>query len=87
MTFITSWAISKPSVAWVRRFLQKRKLYQVPTARGQFAFRIRAGVTGGAGGRVEERDRNTSKQSGFLSSLLMTHMKISSSANSGFFKG
>lgn len=26
--------------------LKKRKLYQVPTARGQFAFRIRVSVTG-----------------------------------------
>lgn len=25
--------------------LKKRKLYQVPTVRGQFAFRIKAGVT------------------------------------------
>lgn len=26
--------------------LEKRKLYQVPTVRGQFAFGIKAGVTG-----------------------------------------
>lgn len=31
--------------------LEKRKLYQVPTVRGQFAFRIKAGVTGRLGSR------------------------------------
>lgn len=29
--------------------LKKRKLYQVPTVRGQFAFKIKAGVTGPPG--------------------------------------